>query len=834
MNAPSFRLRALSGGLLPLLLPLLLAACGGASNQQAAAPASDAESNAQGQAQAQAQAQAVHPSVKYPDHHEFEAELVTPFTSSNASGARRFSVTMGYLGAPVGEQFAYTLDLAAPDGKVVKRYSGIERFEGKPMTLHFDWAGRSGGTNLVDGVYEARLTAFAAVASMKAAGDTADARVASLHAAATTEGHAPQGIKFQFVLGATPAALMPAFRPLSVSGQTLAKAQSANSKENANANSNTNVNPSAVGSTNWPYTIYYGSLHGQTNDSDGGGALASCSSSQPAQTGAFGPSAAFPYAKGRGLDFFANTDHNHYFDGSSGLGTITAATARARYQAGLTVAANYSANNPSFLALYGMEWGVISNGGHLNIFNSNELYSWEYDPNNFLYGDRFIAKNDYASVYATMRAAGQVGQFNHPDLMGQFIINGVDFGYTADGDEVMVLAEISNTSAFSSVDNESQLPGAGYEEAFRKILERGFHVAPATNQDNHCANWGASYTNRTAVLIPNGTALSKASFVDALRARRVFATHDKNSQLVFSANGNIMGSRISNAGALNLNAGFANSLGRTVALVEIWQGVPGRNGTMSLLTNTATYSFTPAQGPHVYYAKLTQDDGKILWSAPIWVNQGAGGGDTTPPTVSASESGTSGTITLAATATDNVGVTKLEFWVDGGLKSSVTTAPYSVLLDSRSLANGAHLLVAKAFDAAGNTASSTAVNFNINNAGAGITEAEANGSIASANVVGAATSITGFVGAASDKDFFKLVLPAGKKIRVDMAGPSGVDYDLYLVSATGAALASSEGATASESLTYTNGTTSKTVYLKVQSYSGFSTTAGYTLTLVYP
>ena len=39
-----------------------------------------------------------------------------------------------------------------------------------------------------------------------------------------------------------------------------------------------------------------------------------------------------------------------------------------------------------------------------------------------------------------MRAAGQVGQFNHPDITGQFVINGMEFGYTADGDEVMVLA----------------------------------------------------------------------------------------------------------------------------------------------------------------------------------------------------------------------------------------------------------------------------------------------------------------------------------------------------------------------------------------------------------
>ena len=767
-------------------------------------------------------AAAVHPSVKYPDHHEFETELVVPFVSNQSSGARRFSVTMNYLGAPDGEQFAYRLELVAPSGKVVQTYAGVERFAGKPITLNFDWAGRTDKSALADGVYEARLLAFAVDAGVTATGSTDDARVQSLASAAEAD-HAPHNEAFKFVLGAAPSVKMSAFRAMTTGAQLAGGAV-----PRAKAMSATAI-------ASWPYTVYYGSLHGQTNDSDGGGDLATCNESQPAQTGKFGPDTAFPYAKSKGLDFFANTDHNHYFDGSSGLGTIPAATAKTRYTAGLATASSYTAANPGFLAMYGMEWGVISGGGHLNIFNSDELYSWEYDPSNQLYGHRFVAKNDYATLYTTMRAAGQIGQFNHPDVTGQFVVNGTDFGYTADGDEVMVLAEVSNTSAFSNKDDETQQPGAGYEASFKKILERGFHVAPATNQDNHCANWGASYTNRTAILVPTGTPLTRDSFIEALRARRAFATHDKNSQLVFSANGAIMGSRINNQGALNLDIGFANTAGRTVSLVEIWQGVPGRNGTMTVLTNSATYSHTPTDGLHVYYAKVTQDDGKILWSAPIWVNQGAAAnGDTTPPTVSASETGTSGNITLSAIASDNIGVTKVEFWVDGALKGTSTTAPYAMTMDSRSLPNGAHTLVAKAFDAAANSASSAAVTFTLANASASATETEPNNTIATANVLGAATTATGFISSASDKDYFRVDLPANKKIRVDMTGPSGVDYDLYLVTSSGAGLASSEGNTASESLTYTNGSSARTVFIKVQSYSGFSTTAGYTRTISYP
>jgi hypothetical protein len=796
------------------LLPLLLAACGGAQSPEATVKPAAAD--------ALVKTAEVHPSVKYPDHHEFETDLGVPFVSTQPSGARRFTLAMDYLGAPEGQQLAYRLDLVGPDGKTVQTYAGVELYKGKPVTLNFDWAGRTDKAALPDGVYEARLTAFSADPGVTAAGDTAEARVKAL-AAADDHGHAPHEQSFKFVMGTPPVAKMPAYRAMPL-GSQVTGADAPRAKAQA-----------AAAIASWPYTVYYGSLHGQTNDSDGGGDLATCNSSQAAQSGKFGPDTAFPYAKSKGLDFFGNTDHNHYFDGSSGLGTIPAADAKARYTAGVTFATNYTASNPGFLAMYGMEWGVISGGGHLNIFNSDELYSWEYDPNNQLYGHRFVAKNDYATLYTVMRAAGQVGQFNHPDTTGQFIVNGTDFGYTADGDEVMVLAEISNTSAFSNKDDESTPPGSGYESAFRKILERGFHVAPATNQDNHCANWGSSYTNRTAVLIPNGTALTKASFVDALRARRVFATHDKNSQLVFSANGAIMGSRINNQGALNLNIGFANTAGRTVSLVEVWQGVPGRNGTMTLLTNSASYTHTPTDGLHVYYAKVTQDDGKILWSAPIWVNQGAANnGDTTPPTVSASVTGNSGNITLSANASDNVGVTKVEFWVDSSLKGTVTTAPYQLVLDSRTLPNGAHTLVAKAFDAAANSAASTDVTFSVTNAGASVSEVEPNGTIATANVLGTATTASGFISTATDKDYFRIDLPANKKIRVDMSGPSGTDYDLFLVSSSGAGLASSGGTTSSESLTYTNGSSARTVFIKVQSYSGSSTTTPYTLTISYP
>jgi hypothetical protein len=266
---------------------------------------------------------------------------------------------------------------------------------------------------------------------------------------------------------------------------------------------------------------------------------------------------------------------------------------------------------------------VINGGGHVNILNGDQLPGWEKNAQGALLADVYTPRSDYGALYALMHARGWVGQFNHPATSGQFAVDGVALGYTAAGDAAMALCEVLNSTAFSSNDTETETRRSSFETACNKLLEAGFHVAFSSNQDNHCANWGTAYTNRTGVLIENGQPLTRDSFLQALRARRVFATMDKGSQLVFTANGQMMGARLTNRGPLSLATHFASTAGKQVAAVAIMEGVPGRRGTVTQLSATASTQFTPAVGPHFYYAKLTQLDGNILWSAPIWVMQEA-------------------------------------------------------------------------------------------------------------------------------------------------------------------------------------------------------------------
>lgn len=84
-------------------------------------------------------------------------------------------------------------------------------------------------------------------------------------------------------------------------------------------------------------------------------------------------------------------------------------------------------------------------------------------------------------------------------------------------------------------------------------------------------------------------------------------------------------------------------------------------------------------------------------------------------TAPAANASLSMTQSVTATATDAVGVTKVEFYMDGQLLASDTAAPYSYSLDTTKYTTGTHSLQTKAYDAAGNTGSSTAVSVTIKN-----------------------------------------------------------------------------------------------------------------------
>jgi len=100
---------------------------------------------------------------------------------------------------------------------------------------------------------------------------------------------------------------------------------------------------------------------------------------------------------------------------------------------------------------------------------------------------------------------------------------------------------------------------------------------------------------------------------------------------------------------------------------------------------------------------------------------GGGGvtGDTTKPNVAitspTNNSTVSGIVTIQATANDNVGVVKVEFYIDGNKVGEDTSSPYEYNWNTTQCTNGTHTITAKAYDNAGNVGESAAVTVNVNN-----------------------------------------------------------------------------------------------------------------------
>jgi hypothetical protein len=212
---------------------------------------------------------------------------------------------------------------------------------------------------------------------------------------------------------------------------------------------------------------------------------------------------------------------------------------------------------------------------------------------------------DPAEFYKAAADAGVVLKFNHPGD-GSQTHDGL--AYSEVGDKAVQLMEVR---------------GEKEEQAFIRALNNGWHIAPDGSDDTHSPNWG-NVKSWTGILAPG---LSKRNILDALKNRRCFSTQDRNCELRFSINFAPMGTIIQEPEEGMLAEGIYVSdpeHGDTIAKVELFKdGKVFRNygdGQGDRSENTSVEgSFTATPGKHYFFVKVTQTDGNLLWSAPIWV-----------------------------------------------------------------------------------------------------------------------------------------------------------------------------------------------------------------------
>lgn len=364
------------------------------------------------------------------------------------------------------------------------------------------------------------------------------------------------------------------------------------------------------------YNFYFGNLHAHSSYSDG--------NKDSTVSGYYYPGDDYNYAKGSyHMDYVGISDHNHY-SSARNPGMHVADYSKGVYQA------DTANKEGTFVCMYGFEWGVISSGGHVVTYGIPGLVGWESGSgawgttNNY---DIFCAKNNYASFWPIVNSyTNAFSTLAHPQSGDYSDLAGVATAYSTVADNAIIGVAVRSGSAFSTTTDYNDPAPTLYDPVYFKMLAKGYHLGPTEDHDNHYTTFGRTSKIRTVVL---ATSLKRDSIMTAYRAMRFYASDDWNVQVTFTVNGNYMGSTISTGSnsAIYVSVADADGPSDPTNTIQIYYGVPGSGVNATVLTSTTgsevlNFTHTTAVGDNYYYfAKITQADGNIIWTAPVWISR---------------------------------------------------------------------------------------------------------------------------------------------------------------------------------------------------------------------
>jgi hypothetical protein len=230
------------------------------------------------------------------------------------------------------------------------------------------------------------------------------------------------------------------------------------------------------------------------------------------------------------MDFFALTEHNHAKgikpkgrDGDP-IGIDHLLYNGNQSNSLINTAKRFTADG-RFVALYGQEFSTISSGNHSNVFDVGDVITAENGRFDQLVNDWLPSHLDSAEQPAIL-------QFNHPCKK----LRKVEYGHDDFGSETQWISSMGHHARLIEILNG---PGLSkeigrqpevFEGDFKYYLTLGFHLAPTGDQDNHYKTWGTLTDTRTGVI---AKVLTKSNILEAMRARHVYATEDKNLRVIF-------------------------------------------------------------------------------------------------------------------------------------------------------------------------------------------------------------------------------------------------------------------------------------------------------------
>jgi RHS repeat-associated protein len=175
------------------------------------------------------------------------------------------------------------------------------------------------------------------------------------------------------------------------------------------------------------------------------------------------------------------------------------------------------------------------------------------------------------------------------------------------------------------------------------------------------------------------------------------------------------------SGTVTLSAGASDD-GRVANVDFLVDGAKVGSAT-SAPFQYAWNSASVGIGQHTVTAVATDDAGNQTTSSPVSFTVDNSSAPATSITSPLGGAAVSGSTTVTATATDDQGVTHVEFYVDGNRFTDTQIAPYTATLDTQSTTDpvydGSHVLTTMAYDAGGHVTTSAPVTITVKNAPAG-------------------------------------------------------------------------------------------------------------------
>ena len=364
-----------------------------------------------------------------------------------------------------------------------------------------------------------------------------------------------------------------------------------------------------VGATK--YQHYFGQLHSHTQYSDGAGTL----------TDALRYVENLPSSAN--VQFVAFTDHSNYFDSSSSPNVEAAlydtslvkdSDANHSWKTYKDTIAKFNEDNAgSMVAIGGFEMTWSGGPGHINTFNTPGIVSRNNKTLNNKTDD--AGMKAYYALLSQAEGANSISQFNHP---GTTFGNFKDFNYWDPViDSRMYMVEVGN--------GEGAIGAGGYYPSYEQYimaLDKGWHLAPTNNQDNHKGKWGNANDARDVILTDD---FSEQGIYEAIRALRMYATEDKNLELTYTVNGLMMGSSITEVpDKLNIEVTVNDpDASDSIAKVEVvansgkvaytWDNAAQLSSGKLSATLDPSYSY--------YFIRVTQKDGDLAVTSPVWVGE---------------------------------------------------------------------------------------------------------------------------------------------------------------------------------------------------------------------